>query len=273
MKHDQVTLAQLGLNDEGPIAMLEAAAAAGFRGIGLPLRSGALKQLKVEIVGNHQLVQEIRRTADDAGLIIFDAEALVLGHEPDKETLHQIFETAHALGATRMSCLGFEPALGPGHMREGEEADRLATICELAAEYGLMIGIEFMHFRSLQTLEDARRVVVDSGAPNARIILDALHCFRTNMTMDELAAVDPALISHLQLCDAVAEAPAPETLVDEARAHRLMPGTGAIPLAEMIDILPDDIPMSLEIPVAANSHLSVMERAKRGAAALAAFRP
>ncbi|PJE37112.1 hypothetical protein CVM52_08755 [Pseudooceanicola lipolyticus] len=273
MKCDQVTLAQLGLNDEGPLAMLEAAAESGFRGIGLPLRSGALKTLKVEIVGNHKLVHQIRRTADDAGLIIFDTESLVLGHEPDRETLRMIFETAYELGATRMSCLGFEPAIGPGHMREGEEPHRLATICEIAAEFGLMIGIEFMMFRSIATLEDARRIVVDSGAPNARIILDALHCFRSGLTMEQLQALDPALVSHLQLCDAVAQAPAPDKLVDEARAHRLMPGQGAIPLAEMIRILPDDTPLSLEIPVQENAHLPVKERVKRGAQALAAFNP
>lgn len=271
MKTDQVTLAQLGLNDEGPMALLEAAAEAGFRGIGLPLRSGALKELKVEIVGNHKLVHEIRRAADDAGMVIFDVESLVLGHEPDRETLRLIFETAYELGATRMSCLGFEPSMGPGHMRLGEEAHRLATICEIASEFGLMIGVEFMMFRSIRTLEEARKIVVDSGAPNARIILDALHCFRSGMTLDELRALDPALVSHLQLCDAVPEAPAPEKLVEEARAHRLMPGQGAIPLAAMVQILPADTPMSLEIPVQANAHLPVRERAKLGAEALASF--
>jgi sugar phosphate isomerase/epimerase len=273
MRCDQITLAQLGLNDEGPLAMLDAAAASGFRGIGLPLRSGALKELKYEIVGDRKLIRAIRHAADDAGLVIFDVESLVLGHEPDRETLHTTFETASELGATRMSCLGFEPSIGPGHMKPGDEAHRLATICAIAAEYGIMIGIEFMLFRSIGTLEDARKIVQDSGAPNAKIILDALHCYRSGLSMEELAALDPALISHLQLCDAVAEAPPPEKLVDEARVHRLMPGTGAIPLAEMIRILPDDIPLSLEIPVKANSHLPVAERAKLGAAALADFLP
>lgn len=41
MPPQTVSLAQLDMNDEGPIALIEAAAAAGFRAVGLPLRSGA----------------------------------------------------------------------------------------------------------------------------------------------------------------------------------------------------------------------------------------
>lgn len=52
MTPDHVSLAQLGMGDEGPVAMIEAAAAAGFCAVGLPLRSGALRPLQTEIIGN-----------------------------------------------------------------------------------------------------------------------------------------------------------------------------------------------------------------------------
>ncbi|MFV0493429.1 MAG: sugar phosphate isomerase/epimerase family protein [Pseudorhodobacter sp.] len=269
IRPENVTLAQLGLNDEGPLALIDAAATAGFRGLGLPLRSGALRNLKFEIVGNRQLVRQIRRAADAAGVIIFDTESLVLGHEPEKDALKATFETAAELGASRMSCLGYEPAIGPGCMQPGEEPEHLARICALAAEFGLLIGVEFMLFRSIRTMQAARKIILQSEAPNVRIILDALHCHRSGLTPEALAALEPDLISHLQLCDAAKKRPDADRLVDEARAERLMPGEGVIPLRQMLRALPRDIPLSLEIPVGSIRHLAVAERARRGAESLA----
>jgi sugar phosphate isomerase/epimerase len=271
MTPETVSLAQLGMNDEGPIAMIEAAAAAGFKAVGLPLRSGALRPLRTEIVGDPGMVRGIRAACVATGVGVFDVEALVLGHEPSPDALRETFETAAELGASRVSCLGFEPACGPGAMRPGAEAERFARLAEAAAEFGLLVGIEFMAFRSISSLGAAASLLTESGAPNGRIVLDALHFQRTGATVEEVAALPPGLVSHLQICDAPAVAPFPEALAEEARGARLLPGDGVIPLRALIDALPEGTPMSLEIPVADLLPLPVAERARRGAATLAAL--
>lgn len=263
-----VALAQLGMNDEGPVALVEAAAAAGFGAVGLPLRSGALKPLKFEIVGADETIGAIMRACRATGVSIFDTESLVLGHEPPGDELRRTFETAARLDASRLSCLGYEPARGPGQMRSGEITERFARLCAAAAEFDLLIAVEFMLFRSIRTLTEAAILVAESGAPNARIVLDALHFLRSGATVAEVAALPPGMVSHLQLCDAPAAAPAPEELVEEARGQRLLPGEGVIPLEDLIAALPPSTPLSLEIPVAAHAALPVAERARRGAIAL-----
>lgn len=262
-------LAQLGMTDAGPLALIGAAASAGFSAVGLPLRSGALKPLHTEIIGNAALIREIRAALSDTGLRLFDAEALVLHHLPDAADLDRLFATAAGLGATRVSVLGHEAAHGPGNLRPGEEPARLAALAGRARSHGLRLGVEFMAFRSIGSLDAARALIQASGSGDSGIIIDALHAFRTGATPAQIAALPPGLISHLQICDAPALAPPPDQWPDEARRGRLLPGDGAIPLAAMIAALPAGTPLSVEIPVASLLGLPVAERARLGAMALA----
>lgn len=268
MNSDRVSLAQLGLIDQGPIPLIEAAGQHGFRAVGLPLRSGALKPLKYEIAGNAPLVREIKAACRANGVGLFDVEALVLGHEPSDEELCRIFETASELGASRISCLGYEARLGSGTMRAGDEAERLAQICSVAREFDLVVGVEFMRFRSIQTLRDAQKTVTASGEPNARIIIDLLHLHRTGGSAEDVARLPEELLSHVQLCDAGAEQPALDDLAAEARGGRLLPGDGVIPLRGIVNALPPGALFSLEIPVQANAHLPIAARVRHGADAL-----
>jgi sugar phosphate isomerase/epimerase len=269
MNPANVSLAQLGMNDEGPVALIAAAAEAGFGAVGLPLRSGALRSLKFEIVGNAPLLGEITAACRDTEVGVFDVEALVLGHLPPDDVLERILETAAKLGASRISCLGYEPVHGPGNIAPGEEAEKLADICALAARFGLLVGVEFMAFRSIDSLSVAVDIIAASRADNAGIVLDALHVQRTGASPADIAALPSGIVSHLQICDASASAPAREDLPQEARGGRLLPGEGVIPLAAIIAALPAGTAMSLEIPVAALAGESVAERARIGAASIA----
>lgn len=256
-----VSLAPLGLMDEGPVALILAAAEAGFSAVGLPLRSGALRPLRTEIIGQ-PILREIKGACHDTGVRIFDVEALVLGHLPPD--LPQVLETAAELGASRISCLGPEPSHGMGDLRDAAAA--LARLCQQAAGFGLTVGVEFMGFRSINSLDAAVDVIEHSGAANAGIVLDALHVHRTGATAGQIAGLPQGLVSHLQLCDA--RQTAPDDLPAEARGDRLLPGEGVIPLRAIMDALPKGTPMSLEIPCAELASLPVAQRVRIGADAI-----
>jgi sugar phosphate isomerase/epimerase len=268
MKPENVSLAHLGVSDQGPLTLIAAAAGAGFGGVGLPLLSGALKPLRTEIIGNAALIDEIVAMCRDTGVRIFDVESLVLGHLPDKDRLLHVFETAAMLGASCISCLGYEKSRRSGTLKPGEEAEALARLAGVAAGFGLTICIEFMGFRSIDSLARAESVVKASGAANTAIILDALHVQRTGATIEEITALPAGIVSHFQICDASELRPQPDQLTEEARSGRLLPGEGAIPLTAIIAALPAGTEMSLEIPVAALSGLPVAERARIGAASI-----
>ena len=86
--------------------------------------------------------------------------------------------------------------------------------------------------------------------------------------MREVAEVPPSLLSYLQLCDAPLRQPhglpvpagddaRPATRARattrsvEARAMRLLPGEGELPLSGLLDVLPGDMLVSVEAPSAA----------------------
>ena len=161
----QFSLAHLGLSEQGPVPLIEAAAASGFRAVGLPLRSGALKPLRHEIVGDPAMIRAIRRALAATGVQVFDVESLVLGYEPDADGLRRIFGTAAEIGASRMSCLGPEHG-GDAARRAGtEEAGRLNAIARVAAV--------------------VRRAVVKNEFNNATPLHEAMTRDVITVTMDE----------------------------------------------------------------------------------------
>jgi sugar phosphate isomerase/epimerase len=58
------------------------------------------------------------------------------------------------------------------------------------------------------------------------------------------------LIGSVQLCDAPLASPPPSAIIDEARGNRLLPGEGELPLRELLAVLPEDVPLSAEVPLA-----------------------
>ena len=53
-----------------------------------------------------------------------------------------------------------------------------------------------------------------------------------------------------QLCDAVAERPSSnEAIIQEARSDRLLPGRGTLPLCDLLDVLPTETVVSVEVPM------------------------
>ncbi len=68
--------------------------------------------------------------------------------------------------------------------------------------------------------------------------------------------------------------PAPHdtpALIREARTGRLLPGEGALPLADLVAALPADLPLAVEAPCRATAELPAVERARRAHRALSAL--
>jgi sugar phosphate isomerase/epimerase len=167
----------------------------------------------------------------------------------------QMLETGAKIGATRITASGDDefPIV----------AERMAEFCDLARDYGMAVDLEFMPFRKAQSLAHAVEIVTAVDRPNAFILVDALHFFRSSSSLAELSRVDPELLGTFQICDAPLEAPAADALATEARSRRLLPGTGGLPLWPLIDALPAGIPFGVELPIASQyPHLDAVQQAQ-----------
>ena len=99
----------------------------------------------------------------------------------------------------------------------------------------------------MKNLAAAIAAVRHVDQPYFKILLDTMHFFRLGGTVAELAQIDPALIGYVQLCDAPWQ-PAFPTYMEEALHERLVPGTGELPLAEALALVPADVVVSVEVP-------------------------
>lgn len=94
------------------------------------------------------------------------------------------------------------------------------------------------------------RVVAGADRPNAGVLIDPIHFDRGGSSALEVAAGSRERLRYRKMCDAPAERPRDtETLLYQARAERLMPGDGGLDLVGLLRAAPQDIPISLEIPM------------------------
>jgi sugar phosphate isomerase/epimerase len=237
----EIGLEHLTLLGVSPPDLVTVAAAAGFSAVGLRISPAADGERPWPVwPGSPMLAETIRRCAD-TGIRVLDAEAVRLGALPSDYA--PVLEAAAALGARYVNAICDDPDLR-------RLSDSFAALTAAAAPYGIRAVVEFMAYRSVRTLAEAVAIARRSGGGG--VLLDALHVQRCGVSLGALRAVEPALISYVQLCDAPLAAPgagsASADAVHEARAGRLLPGEGRLPLRELLAALPDGIPVAVEAP-------------------------
>jgi sugar phosphate isomerase/epimerase len=238
-----LSLAHLTFVDLAPPALIRTAAAAGFSHVGLRLRPPSPEQPASPLLEDAAMRQEVRSALAETGIRVFDAEVARLLPGVDVASFAPLLETAAWLGA--------------GHIVvSAEDPDRSALVasfaafCELARPFGLVAALEFMPWTVVRSLADAAALVAAAGCGNGRILIDAIHLDRAGEGAADVAAVPRGVVAYVQLCDAPRERPTDlATLLHQARAARLTPGSGGLDLRGLLSALPRDLPLSLEVPM------------------------
>ena len=129
-----------------------------------------------------------------------------------------------------------------------EAAEAFARICDLAAEHGLPVHIEFLPFGGIPDLAAASAIVESAGRPNGGLTIDSWHMFRSGSTLEQLAAIPGERIFTVQINDAPALAGA--DLFQETMTGRLLPGDGDFDLTGLIrtlDRIGSKAPIGVEV--------------------------
>jgi sugar phosphate isomerase/epimerase len=272
-------LEHLTMLDIAPPDFVILAAVAGFDAISLriaPVTPG--EEVWPLDPGSRMLAETSRRCAA-TGVTVLAVEAITFGPEANPARCQPVLETAAELGARYLNVICDDPDTG-------RFADRFTTLAGLGRLYGVRPVIEFTAYRPVRTLADA--VTIARNSAGGAVLLDALHIQRCGVSLSDVASVDPALLSYLQVCDAPRAQPrglpVPALMprgqhadpgndaVLEARTMRLLPGEGELPLAGLISVLPGDLPVSVEAPsLAARGECTPDEYAARARRALDAL--
>jgi sugar phosphate isomerase/epimerase len=226
-----------------PPQWVRAAARAGFAAVGLRLHPAAAGGVAyMSSVGN-EAHRELRDTLAGEGIAVHDVEFIPVVPELDPASFSALFEAAASLGARCVSVSGDDPNFA-------RLAATLADMAERARQFGLRIDLEFMRWRHVGSLAQAREVIARARQPNLALVVDALHLSRSGGTPQDIAALPSELIGFAQLCDAPAALPdSDESAIREARTNRLAPGDGALPLDALLRALPTQVALSVEMPM------------------------
>ena len=196
--------------------VLDAAAAAGFREVGLDdlTTAGADPAETAELLRSR-------------GLACTDVGVLRVGVGDVRPQAEALARLASATGAG--ICIA---AL---YTRTPEEAvPDLHVGAAILADAGVRTALEFAPYGGLPTLADAVDVCAEMGWERCALLVDSWHFFRSGEPWPLLRSLEADKIALVHVNDA----PEPEgDLVHESRSRRVPPGAGTFPLDDFADAL------------------------------------
>lgn len=247
-------LAALTVLELPPAEQVSAAAAAGYTHVGLrllPVAGQVLPRFDP---------RETKRRLDDTDVKVLDVEVFRLDPDTDVLRFEPTMAQAAELGATELLVHGADP-------QESRLVQSLGALCDLAQRYGLSANLEPMPWVAISTVAKAKRIISGAGRKNAALLVDAIHFYRADNSLADLANVP---MRYMQLCDAHPGRPAEmQEIIRQARGDRLFPGEGALDLKSLLQMLPADLPLSLEVPIA--RRIEPFERARLALVATCSF--
>ncbi|CAM2188098.1 Xylose isomerase-like TIM barrel domain-containing protein [Paraburkholderia sacchari] len=238
------SLAHLTVLDLPPPEVARVAADAGFDAFGLRLHPVRPGEVAPPVHGDTPMRRELLAIMKGTGVQFFDVEAFRLDRTIDFGAIEKTFEAAARLGASNALVFVDERDIDVA-------SDLYARFCDLARQHDLDACLEFMPWLGISSLDAALSMVRTVACSNAKILLDALHFFRSLTPLDRLRELDPGLMNYVQICDAPLTAPATlDAIANEARFERLYPGEGELPVVEFLAALPDGLVVAPEVATA-----------------------
>jgi sugar phosphate isomerase/epimerase len=226
----------------GPLQAIELAASLGYAHVGLRIAPASAGGECAPLIADAALLDAVRASLAASGVTVFDVEIVRLAADFAVDAVRPFLDVCGKLDAKAVLVAGDDPD-------EGRLTASFAAFCEAALDVGVTADLEFMPWTAVPDCRTARRIVEAAGQPNGRILVDSLHAARSATTLAELAALPRGVLSYAQICDAPGEIPTTvEGLIHTARCARLLPGDGGIDLKAMFAALPQDLPVSIEIP-------------------------
>jgi sugar phosphate isomerase/epimerase/4-hydroxyphenylpyruvate dioxygenase-like putative hemolysin len=236
------SLAHLTALSLSPPELVDAAAEAGYRYVGLRLTRVTPQEPHYPLATDPALLRTTKLRLAVTGIEVLDIELARISPDEDPRDLRRFLDTGAELGARHVIAQLPDPD-------RNRKIDRYARLCEMARPLGLTVDLEFPSWTETPDLTAAVRVLRGAGQPNAGILIDLLHFARSGSSIADLRQLPAEWFHFVHLCDAPPAVPATnEGLIHTARFERLFPGEGGIDIHGVLDAMPAGLPYALEIP-------------------------
>jgi sugar phosphate isomerase/epimerase len=222
---------------------IDALVKAGYDGIGL--RTYASPGVNYEsvtqpITGNPVLMRDIKSALDGSGLILYDALSYYIRPNFDLDHMRPSLEFTAELGFPYALAICDDPDWA-------RQVDNFGRLCDAVAELGMTVSMEAPVTQNhVNTLPKALKVIEEAGRHNAVICLDPMHFWRVGHSPDLLKQQDPGLFPYTQIRDgSPTSGPGAQASAGPPTKQPAM-GKGSVPLGDILDALPPDLPLSIE---------------------------
>lgn len=210
------------------------------------------------------LRREMMAAMKDLGIAISLGEGLTIrpgisakDHEADLDIMCE-------LGVETINTVSMDPDLA-------RTFDEFAIMAEMVAARGRKTTTELAPSLTVGDLPTALAAVRHVGRSDFTLLIDTMHVIRSGSRVEDIAALDPALIGYVQLCDAPMT-PRFDTYFEESMFERMAPGEGELGLKDLLAVLPADRTYSLELPLREEARAGVGPHERLGKCVKAARR-
>jgi 2-keto-myo-inositol isomerase len=181
---------------------------------------------------------ELKKLFQQSGVLpysINSIERVTFREESERGALHAECEELCRIAA-EIDCPYIVVVPGPLPVSATEEdvivesARTLSTLARIAERYKVALAFEFLGQTScsVQTLDLADEIVKRVNRPNAGLVLDSFHFYAGGSRIASIDALDPDRLFIFHINDAE---DLPREMLEDR--HRLLPGLGILPLAEI----------------------------------------
>jgi 2-keto-myo-inositol isomerase len=231
----------------GFVKELETASRAGFGSVEIWMDS-----LQAYLQSGGTLI-DAKKRLNDMGLKVENSISFakwIVDHDSTrKEAVEQRkreMELLAQIGCKRMAATGAGAGFDTG-VEPRLIAERYRVILELSDHTGVIPLLEMWGFmKNVSKVSEVLYAAMESGHPNARVLLDVFHLFKGNTPLDTLHLMNPMANDILHMND-YNDTLSREIITD---ADRIYPGDGVAPLKNILQILKrDDQPLILSCEV------------------------
>ena len=207
-----------------------------------------------------QMVRATKTALATTGLKVLDVELARITEDCEPRSFEPACELGGELGAKRM----IMSAWTTDRTDRNFLIDCYGETCDIAAQYGLSVDLEFPSFSRLRTLDETLDIVRAANRPNGGILVDTLYLHLSRVDLAELLHVPSELLNFLHISDALPGiADTRQGMIQLARDARLYPSEGCIDFKGIIERMPV-VDYSIELPNQSRvSELGYEEHARR----------
>jgi sugar phosphate isomerase/epimerase len=238
----EFSLAQLTVLHASPSELAKIAAETGYDFFSMrQIYMGLPEEPDFDLSKNKILLTETKAVMANTGVRLLDIELARIVSELDPAKYEPAFATAADLGGRSViSSIWTE--------NKDLYLSRFAKVCDLAAQYGLTVELEYVPVAAVKNLAGVVDVLNQVNRQNAGILVDIHHFQRAGDNPEDLARLPRKWFRMVHLCDVKSEIP---TNLDEMkrimREDRDYPGEGGTDIKSILAQIPQ-VPYSIELP-------------------------